>query len=107
MGVTARKCEGERPMDAVLGPELALHTTAWSFHLGVGWSMLPCSTSPYKIHGVKGLCLQLHTTVTGVNAGLTVWASCFVEDIVPIFKEYLRNSFNKYLLRTFHVPGKG
>lgn len=96
MGVAALKCEGERPMDAVLGPELSLHIKVWSFHceVGVGLvyvSLFLCNTPPYKIHGVKGLCSQTCTTLTGMNTGPTVWASSFVEDTVLIFKEYLGN----------------
>lgn len=75
MGVAELKREGERPMDAVLGPELAPHTEAWPFHCGLVYApLLLCNIPPYKIHDVKGQCSQTHTTVSGVNAGPTVWA---------------------------------
>lgn len=40
MGAAARKPEGEHPTDAVLGPELALHTKAWSFHCEIGGGLV-------------------------------------------------------------------
>lgn len=61
--------------------------------------MLPFlhNTPPYKPHGIKRLCSQPHNTVTAVNTGPTVWVPSFVEDTVPIFKEYLEtDSTNIY-----------
>lgn len=60
-GGAALKCEGERPKDAVLGAELALHTRAESFQFEVGGGLLHVplllhNTPPYKTHDVKTLC---------------------------------------------------
>lgn len=95
-GSSSTKHEGGAAAGAVLGPELALHTRAWSLRQEVGGRLVPVSMSlhntlPYKTHGVQRRFSQPHDTVIAANTGPTVCVPSFVEDTVPIFKKYLRN----------------
>lgn len=91
MGGAAQNMRGS-VLGAVLGPELAPHTRARSFHCEAGGRLVPAPlflhhTPPYKPHDIKRSCAQPHNTGTAVNAGL----QSGYHHLLKIQFQYLRN----------------